>query len=137
MAAYNLNQEIGIVKIKPNPLMGAVISCGWNIVFIFPFLWHYLRLVKTTYYLTSHRLRIYTGIFKEDVNDIELFRVRDMGFRKPFVLMFTSLNNIIVYSEDASQRLANLEAISNYNWIFETMRKLVYERRQEVPPLWR
>ena len=47
MSSYNLNEEIGIVKIKPNPLMGAVISCGWNIVFIFPFLWHYLRLVNT------------------------------------------------------------------------------------------
>jgi Bacterial PH domain len=137
MALYDLTKEIGIVRIKPDPIMGAVLRSGWSIIFIFPFIWHYVRLVKTTYYLTSHRLRISTGVFKEDVDETELFRVRDMGLRKPFFLLFTSLNNIILHSEDPSTPIANLEAIPNYYWVFETMRKLVYERRQEVPPFWK
>jgi hypothetical protein len=134
---YNLENEVGSLKAKPSAFWGAIYCAGLGSIFVFPLIWHFLRLKFTTYYLTTHRLRIHTGILNKRVGDIELFRVRDMEYTIPCIFLLTPLGNIAIYSEDLSQRIAHLEAIPNYYLIFEEMRKLVYQRRLEVPPLWK
>jgi uncharacterized membrane protein YdbT with pleckstrin-like domain len=133
---YDLNAEQAITKIKPVAFLGAFCQSGLLFCLILPWIWSYLKLKNTTYFLTTHRLRIRQGVWNRKTQEIELFRFQDISIERPFLFRFTPLGYINVYTNDINERWVLLEAVPNYEQIAETIRRIATLRQLEVPPTW-
>ena len=75
--------------------------------------------------LTSERIRIYEGILNQDINEVELYRVKDTRLEKPFWLRIFGLSNIILQTSDRSLPEVNIEAVRGGVELREKLRKQV------------
>src|ERR1700742_1759837 len=67
---------------------GLYVLCGlfcWLIVPIFIALWRYLQTKNKIYELTSERLKTTQGVFSKVTDTLELYRVKDIETRQPFL----------------------------------------------------
>jgi membrane protein YdbS with pleckstrin-like domain len=64
--------------------------------------WRQAVLRHMTYELTTERLRVSHGIVSLDVDDVELYRIKDIHVRQPLMQRFFGLGTIIVYSADVT-----------------------------------
>lgn len=64
--------------------------------------WKQALVRHTTYELTSERLRVTHGIFSLEVDDIELYRVKDIHVRQPLLQRLCSLGSIVIWSSDVT-----------------------------------
>ena len=79
VAAHLLNQ----------PLLYALAG----VFLILPF-WKWLVVRCTELTLTNQRLKVRTGVFSRQTNELELYRVKDTSLEEPFILRLVSLGNI-------------------------------------------
>ena len=94
--------------------LGLFILCGlfcWLIVPIFIALTRYLQTKNNVLELTSERLKITEGIFSKVTETLELYRVKDIEVRQPFVYRMLGVENIQVNTSDLSSPVILLEAI--------------------------
>ena len=96
----------------------AVIPIGWAI-------WKFLQVRCRIYELTSQRLRLYNGVFNQDIDEIELYRVKDTTIHRPFVLRLFQLSNICLQTSDRSHQHVDMRAISDGVTVREHIRKYV------------
>lgn len=64
--------------------------------------WKQALVRHTTYELTSERLRVTHGIFSLEVDDIELYRIKDIHVRQPFLQRLCGLGSIVIWSSDVT-----------------------------------
>lgn len=62
--------------------------------------WKQSLVRHTTYELTSERLRVTHGILGLDVDDIELYRIKDIHVRQPLIQRVCGLGSILIWSSD-------------------------------------
>src|ERR1700676_3210389 len=82
---------------------GVFILCGlfcWLIVPIFIALARYLQTKCKIYELTTERLKITEGVFSKVTDTLELYRVKDIEVRQPFLYRRFGLENIHVQTSD-------------------------------------
>lgn len=94
--------------------LGTYIVCGllcWLIVPIFIALARYLQTKNKVYELTTERLKITEGVFSKITNTLELYRVKDLETRQPFLYRMFHVENIAVNTSDASSPFILIEAI--------------------------
>ncbi len=94
--------------------LGVFILCGlfcWLIVPIFIALARFLQTKCRVYELTSERLKITEGVFSKQTETLELYRVKDIQVRQPFVQRLAGVENIHVTTTDVSTPVLLLEAI--------------------------
>ena len=101
----------------------------WLVVPVFIAIWKWLVVHNIRYELTSERLRIRSGVLNKELEELELYRVRDYRLEQPFWLRIVSLGNVIVTSTDASQPHTTLRAISNSEHVRELIRRNVEDCR--------
>ena len=89
----------------------------------------YLHLRAIEYVVTTQRVRIVSGIFSKDIQEIELFRVKDTMAHQSFFLRLFGLGTITIMSGDERQPRLVLSGIPQ---AIELREKL----RQEVMTLW-
>ena len=116
------------------------VVCGllfFLVIPIFIALWKWLVLRNTRYELTSERLRIRQGVLNKELDELELYRVRDYKLEQPLVLRMFSLANITLRSSDTSHPHIVLRAIRDGEHVREQIRKYVEECRvkKRVLPL--
>jgi len=97
----------------------------WLVIPIFIILWKWLVVKNTKYELTTERLKIRHGVLNKNMDDLELYRVRDFKLEKPFFLRIFSLGNIILQTSDKSHPVVILRAIKNGEQIREQIRNMV------------
>jgi uncharacterized membrane protein YdbT with pleckstrin-like domain len=90
----------------------------------------YLRVKNTHYELTTERLITSTGIFNREINEMELYRVKDYSVRSPFFQRIFSLGTIILDTSDKSDPFLELQAIKEPEDIRDILRLQVEELRQ-------
>ena len=100
----------------------------WTI--IFPLI-AYLKTRFTLYELTKTRLRFKTGIFSQQIEDTELYRVRDYSIDKPFWFRIFRLGHIKILTSDKSNSEINLYAISKVEKTAELIRYNVEVARKK------
>jgi membrane protein YdbS with pleckstrin-like domain len=83
----------------------------WLIVPIFIALARYLQTKCKIYELTTERLKITEGVFSKATDTLELYRVKDIETRQPFIYRMFRVENITLTTSDASSRFIVLEAI--------------------------
>ena len=100
----------------------------WTI--IFPLI-AYLKTRFTIYELTKTRLRLKTGIFSQQIEDTELYRVRDYSIDKPFWFRIFRLGHIKILTSDKSNPEIKLYAISKVENTAELIRYNVEVARKK------
>jgi uncharacterized membrane protein YdbT with pleckstrin-like domain len=94
--------------------LGVFILCGlfcWLIVPIFIALSRYLQTKNKIYELTTERLKITGGIFSKVTDTLELYRVKDLETRQPFLYRMFGVENVQMNTSDTSSPFIFIEAI--------------------------
>jgi uncharacterized membrane protein YdbT with pleckstrin-like domain len=83
----------------------------WLIVPIFIAAARYLKTKNKVYELTTERLKITEGVFSKMTDTLELYRVKDLETRQPFLYRFVGIENIQVNTSDVSSPFILIAAI--------------------------
>jgi len=87
--------------------------------------WLYLGTKLMVFEFTSERIRIYEGILNQEINEVELYRVKDTRLEKPFWLRIFGLSNIVLQTSDRTLHEVNIRAVCHGAEIREKLRKQV------------
>ena len=101
----------------------------WLVIPIFIALWKWLVLRNIRYELTTERLKVRQGVLNKELDEIELYRVRDYRLEQPFWLRLFSLGNIVLRTTDESNPYIELRAVREAENVYELARKNVEDCR--------
>ena len=114
--------------------LGVFILCGlfgWLIVPIFIALARYLQTKNKIYELTTERLKITEGIFSKVTDTLELYRVKDLETRQPFLYRMFGVENVQMNTSDTSSPFIFIEAIPCTVGLADKIRNQVEIIRQQ------
>ena len=69
---------------------------------IFMALWRYLQTKNKVYELTTERIKTSEGVFSRVTDTLELYRVKDLEVRQPFLCRIVGIENIQINTSDVS-----------------------------------
>jgi membrane protein YdbS with pleckstrin-like domain len=93
---------------------GAYFLCGlfcWLLVPIFFAFARYLQTKCKVFELTTQRLKITSGVFTKTTETLELYRVKDIETRQPFLSRLLGIENVQMTTSDASSPFVLIEAV--------------------------
>jgi len=90
----------------------------------------YLHLRAIEYVVTTQRVRVVSGIFSKDIQEIELFRVKDTMANQSFFLRLFGLGTITVISGDERNPRIVLSGVPRALELREKLREEVMTLRQ-------
>lgn len=111
------------VKYNPFYLLLSVATLG-----IFLILLYYHR-IYYCYVLTSQRLVIISGIFRKDVDEIELFRIVDSSASQSLIDLWSDVGDIYVNSTDKTGFIC-MHKIASPHVVRDSLRKHYVAARQ-------
>ena len=88
-------------------------------------LWKWMKVRSCRITLTSLRLRIRSGIFNKESEDVELYRIKDWSLRQPFHQRLCGKGTVYVLSSDRSSPELLLKWISRPSAFVEQLRNAV------------
>lgn len=103
----------------------------WLIVPIFIALARYLQTKCKVYELTSERLKITEGVFSKVTDTLELYRVKDIETRQPFLYRMFGVENVQMNTSDSSSPFIFIEAVSSSVGLADKIRNQVEIIRQQ------
>lgn len=92
-------------------------------------LWNYLTVSTRSFELTTQRLRVTSGIVTQQIDEIELYRVKDSVLVRSWWMRLTGLASIHLQTSDRLMSLLILPAIPNGLEVREQLRKQVELQR--------
>ena len=92
--------------------------------------WAFFHLRAIEYVITTQRVRVISGLFSKDVEEIELFRVKDTAARQSFFLRLFGLGTITVLSGDEGHPRLVLSGVPGALEMRERLRQEVMTLRQ-------
>lgn len=104
---------------------------GLEVVPVLYLIWRWLKVRSQKFELTSERLRVTEGIFNQKIDEIELYRVKDIAMERPLWMRMTGLASVLLDTSDRSMPKLTLPAISNGVELREQLRKQVEEIRDK------
>lgn len=113
---------------------GMYVLCGlfcWLIVPIFIALARYLQTKCKVYELTTERLKITEGVFSKVTETLELYRVKDIETRQPFLYRLVGVENIRINTSDLTTPFVFVEAIPKSVGFADKLRNNVEIIRQQ------
>jgi uncharacterized membrane protein YdbT with pleckstrin-like domain len=113
---------------------GVYLLCAlfcWLIVPIFIALARYLQTKNKIYELTTERLKITEGIFSKVTDTLELYRVKDLETRQPFLYRLVGVENVQLNTSDTSSPFIFIEAIPRAAGLGDKIRNQVEIIRQQ------
>ncbi|HBE96968.1 MAG TPA: hypothetical protein DDW68_07325 [Verrucomicrobiales bacterium] len=110
-------------------IVGAFYSSGWVAAgAIIPLVycgWVWLQTKCKVFEFTSERIRIYQGVFSQDIDEVELYRVKDTRLLKPFWFRIFGLSTIVLNTSDRTCPTVEIKAVKDGPGIREKLRKQV------------
>ena len=113
---------------------GVYLLCGlfcWLIVPIFFALVYYLQTRCKVFELTTQRLKITSGVFTKTTETLELYRVKDIETRQPFLSRLVGIENVQMTTSDASSPLVLVDAVPSSVRFADKLRNQVEIIRQQ------
>jgi uncharacterized membrane protein YdbT with pleckstrin-like domain len=92
-------------------------------------LWRFLVVKCLTFELTSERLRISTGVINQHIDEIELYRVKDVLMTRPWWMRLTGLSSLLLHTSDRTTPKLTIPAMKDGVGLRETLRKQVELQR--------
>lgn len=87
--------------------------------------WNYLNVRCRVYELTEERLRLYEGVLNQQIDEVELYRVKDTTMDRPLWLRLFGLSTLHLDTSDRSHPVVEIKAIRKAVELRETLRKQV------------
>jgi membrane protein YdbS with pleckstrin-like domain len=115
---------------------GVYLLCGlfcWLIVPIFFALARYLQTKCKIFELTTQRLKITSGVFTKVTETLELYRVKDIETRQPFLSRLVGVENVQMNTSDTSSPFVFIEAVPSSGGLADKLRnqvEIIRQRRQ-------
>lgn len=114
-------------------LTGGIIAGGFFfppawIGLVIPFgylLWRILVLRCQQFELTTERLRLTEGVINQRIDEIELYRVKDVSLLRPLWMRLTGLSTVVLDTSDRSTATVVLPAIHRGAELRENLRRQV------------
>jgi membrane protein YdbS with pleckstrin-like domain len=113
---------------------GFYLLCGlfcWLIVPIFFALARYLQTKCKIFELTTQRFKITSGVFSKVTETLELYRVKDIETRQPFLCRLAGVENVQMNTSDTSSPLVLIEAVPSSVGLADKLRNQVEIIRQQ------
>jgi uncharacterized membrane protein YdbT with pleckstrin-like domain len=113
---------------------GVYVLCGllcWLVVPIFFALARYLQTKCKIFELTTQRFKITSGIFSKVTETLELYRVKDIETRQPFLSRLVGVENVQMTTSDTSSPLVLIEAVPSDIGLADKLRHQVEIIRQQ------
>src|SRR5881398_3842049 len=113
---------------------GLYILCAlfcWLIVPIFIALARYLQTKNKVYELTTERLKVTSGVFSKVTDTLELYRVKDIETRQPFLSRLVGIENVQMNTSDASSPFVLIDAVPSSVGFADKLRNQVEIIRQQ------
>ena len=113
---------------------GTYLLCAlfcWLIVPIFIALARYLQTKNKIYELTTERLKITEGVFSKITDTLELYRVKDLETRQPFLYRMFGVENLQLNTSDNSSPVVFIEAVPSTVALGDKIRNQVEAIRQQ------
>ena len=85
--------------------------------------YHYFNVKNTKIIITDQRIKVSEGVFTKRINDLELYRVRDISYESPFLFGLFGLASVYVISTDLTSKVLKIDAIQNAQLVYEEIRK--------------
>jgi membrane protein YdbS with pleckstrin-like domain len=113
---------------------GVYLLCGllcWLLVPIFFALARYLQTKCKVFELTTQRFKITSGVFTKTTETLELYRVKDIQTRQPFLSRLVSIENVQMTTSDASSPTVLVDAVPSSVGFADKLRHQVEIIRQQ------
>jgi uncharacterized membrane protein YdbT with pleckstrin-like domain len=88
-------------------------------------LYSWLVRLSTEYRLFQESLEVQSGIISRQIENIQLFRVRDLGLAQSILNRLAGVGDIIVTSTDQSAPHYRLRGVENPREVYDRLRELV------------
>jgi uncharacterized membrane protein YdbT with pleckstrin-like domain len=95
-----------------------ILPLGWAV-------WTFIETRSIRHELTTERIRMSRGVFNQQLDDVELYRVKDTSMERPFWYRVFGLSSLIIETSDRSQPRIEIKAVHNGEELRETLRKQV------------
>lgn len=93
--------------------------------------WKWLEVKCRVYEITTQRLRMFEGVLNQDIDEVELYRVKDTRILRPFWLRLFGLGNVQLETSDRTHPSPVLAAIKDAVEVREQLRRHVETLRDE------
>ena len=112
---------------RPSQILNIISFILWSWTLFIPLI-IYLKTRFTVYEVTNQRIKLKTGILNQEIDECELYRVRDYKIAKPFFQRIFGLGKIELVTSDRSNSNINLNGIKDpenlYNLIRDNVEKI-------------
>ena len=112
---------------RPSQILNIISFILWSWTLFIPLI-IYLKTRFTVYEVTNQRIKLKTGILNQEIDECELYRVRDYKVVKPFFQRIFGLGKIELVTSDRSNSNINLNGIkfpeNLYNLIRDNVEKI-------------
>ena len=117
---------------RPSQLQHLLLYLSCILLLPLPFaLWRYLLTQTTRYTLTAERLVVTTGVFHQQQEETELYRVKDYSVSAPLLYRWLGLANVSLLTSDRTHPELVLSGIRNADQVKELIRAQVEMLRVE------
>ena len=117
---------------RPSQILNIVSFIIWSWTLFVPII-IYFKTRFTVYEVTDQRIKLKTGILSQEIDECELYRVRDYRVVKPFFQRIFGLGKIELSTSDRSNSSINLNGIKDpenlYNLIRDNVEKIRKKNR--------
>lgn len=85
--------------------------------------WNYLKIKTTRFVLTTQRLFTHTGVLNRQLDELELYRVKDYSQFTPFLMRLVGLGCVSVETSDRSHPVVNINGIKDPDFLQGLLRQ--------------
>ena len=124
-------EEKQLYKGRPSQILNIISFIIWSWTLFVPII-IYLRTRFTVYEVTDQRIKLKTGILNQEIDECELYRVRDYKIVKPFFQRIFGLGKIELVTSDRSNSSINLNGIKNPENLYDLIRDNVEKIRRKT-----
>ena len=116
---------------RPSQILNIISFIIWSWTLFVPII-IYLKTRFTVYEITDQRIKLKTGILNQEIDECELYRVRDYKIVKPFFQRIFGLGKIELVTSDRSNSSINLNGIKNPEYLYDLIRDNVEKIRRKT-----
>ena len=116
---------------RPSQILNIVSFILWSWTLLIPII-IYLKTRFTVYEVTDQRIKLKTGIPNQEIDECELYRVRDYKVVKPFFQRIFGLGKIELVTSDRSNSNISLNGIKDPEFLYNLIRDNVEKIRRKT-----
>ena len=121
------SEETTIMEFGPSA-KGFIGKIIWGIILtpviigLFMLLGVYLTVKSTKYKLTTQRFFVQTGLISKKIEELELFRVKDVSMKQGIIQRLLGVGNVTILSTDDSTPVIHIVGVSKPEKVKEEIR---------------